>query len=315
MATRYPILYRSIQLIAILFAIVGYLFPGLMMRWELVLAVALIALVGIPHGATDHLIFRNLTRPFLGSRQMIYFYSYYLLLIGAYAILWWFLPLVSFALFLVLSAYHFGQSNWNYVQFASKIEAGIYYLLWGGYVIIAPVLLHYDSTFPIIQEIVRQAPPMIEPATAWWVVGSLLGMNMLMTIFLSLRRKMDVRQLSEELISLLVLSLVFFFTPVLLGFAIYFVCWHSMSSVMDQIQFFQERKDEYSLKRYIRDTLPFTLLALLGLVVLFWAQQQFLGTMQIGLLFIFISIVTLPHMILIDRLYVDAKKAQKKLTE
>jgi Brp/Blh family beta-carotene 15,15'-monooxygenase len=313
MASRYPILYRSIQLIAIIFALAGYLFPTLLLRWELILAVVLIALIGIPHGATDHLIFRNLTRPFLGTRQMIYFYSYYLLLIGAYAALWWFFPVLSFALFLVLSAYHFGQSNWNYVQFASKFSSGIYYLLWGGFVIIAPVLLHYDSTLPIIQEIVRQSPPLIEPVFRWGIVGTVLGMNILLTLLLRWQQKLSARQLTEELISLLVLSLVFYFTPVLLGFAIYFVCWHSMSSVMDQIQFFQERKSKYSLKKYVGDTLPFTLLALFGLAALFWAQQQFLGTMQVGLLFIFISIVTLPHMILIDRLYEEAEKNKSML--
>ncbi len=308
MATRYPILYRSIQLIAIIFALVGYLFPSMLMRWELLLAVILIALVGIPHGATDHLIFRNLARPFMGKRQMIYFYSYYLFLIGAYAILWWFLPVLSFALFLVLSAYHFGQSNWNYVQFASKFSAGTYYLLWGGFVIAAPVLLHYDSTLPIIQEIVRQSPPAISQSTALWIVSSLFILNLLAIVLSGIRGKTRGRQLFEEVFSLFVLLLVFAFTPVLLGFAIYFVCWHSMSSVMDQIQFFQKRKGEYTLRKYLFDTLPFTLLALMGMAALFWAQYAFLGTMQIGLLFIFISIVTLPHMILIDQLYKDLLK-------
>lgn len=308
MATKYPILFRSIQLITVLAAIVGYLYPDVYFNTELIIAGILITLVGIPHGATDHLIFRNLARPFLGTRKMIYFYVYYLLLIGAYAILWWFLPLLSFALFLIISAYHFGQSNWNYVQFASKIKASIYYLLWGSYVIAAPVLLHYDNTASIIKDIVRQSPMSIPYEVQVGIVGALLTVNVLMTVALAWQEKINMKQFSNEIFSLLILSLVFYFTPVLLGFAIYFVFWHSMGSVMDQIQFFREKRTQYSVMSYIKDTLPFTLLALIGLIGMYWLQYEYFGAFQIGLLFIFISVVTLPHMILIDQLYKDVVK-------
>lgn len=305
MATKYPILFKSIQLIAVLAVVVGYMYPGLFINLEVLIAGVLILLVGIPHGATDHLIFRNLARPFLGTRRMIYFYIYYLLLIGVYAALWWFLPILSFAIFLLISAYHFGQSNWNYVQFASNFKANICYLLWGAYVIAAPVILHYDSSAPIIKDIVGADPVSIAPEMRYGIVGGLLAVNTLMTLALHWQEKINVKQLKDEIISLLVLSLVFFFTPVLMGFAIYFVFWHSLGSVMDQIKFFQSRKQVYGVVEYIKDTVPFTMLALVGLVGMYWLQYEYLGAFEVGLLFVFISIVTLPHMILIDQLYKD----------
>lgn len=311
MATKYPFLYRGIQAIAISFALAGYMIPDILLRWESVLAISLIALIGIPHGATDHLIFRNLVSPFLGTRRMIYFYCYYLLLIGLYALLWWVLPIFSLLVFLVLSAYHFGQSNWNYIPFSSKIISGIYYLCWGAFVITVPILVNYESTVPIISGIIRQAPPSLSFSFCMTVVCSLLFLNLVMSFILWADKKISVRQFFEESLSLIVLTVVFFYTPVLLGFALYFVCWHSMSSVMDQIQFFKERKRRYSLKKYLRDTLPFTVLALSSLGLMLWIQNEFLGSMQVGLLFIFISIVTLPHMILIDRLYNDLQQLKE----
>ena len=305
MANRYPLLYRTIQIIAVIIALMGFLFPDLLFQWELILAVLFISLIGIPHGATDHLIFRNLAKPFLGARKMVYFYIYYLMLIGLYALLWWKLPIISFFLFLILSAYHFGQSNWNFVPFNSKILGSIYYFLWGAYVIVSPVVFNYDNTQPIIQDIVRQSPPDIALGWRWGMVIGLFAANLLLAFGLVLSKRLGVRAFLEEVLNLVILGAVFYMTPVLLGFAVYFVLWHSLSSVMDQVKFFQERKAVYSIGKYVKDTLPFTLLALVGMAAMFWMQFEFMGTIEIGLLFVFISIVTLPHMILIDQLYND----------
>lgn len=311
MATRYPILYRSIQLIALLFVIVGYFFPAVLNRWEMILAVALIVLIGIPHGATDHLIFRYSTRPFLGTRRMNRFYGSYLLLIGLYALLWWLSPAISFVLFLVMSAYHFGQSNWNYASFPYRLQAGIYYMSWGAYVIVAPVLLHYSSVMYILENILRREVPYLNPGLCWWIVGGLLAWNLLLIVALKSKNTLSLRQKLEEILSLLVLSLVFLFTPVLLGFAVYFVFWHSMSSVMDQVRFFQNHKNQYSIRKYAKDTAPFTILAVAGLAGMFWVQFTFTDGIRVGWLFIFISIITLPHMLLIDQLYREASEKRK----
>jgi hypothetical protein len=58
--------------------------------------------------------------------------------------------------------------------------------------------------------------------------------------------------------------------------------------------------------------LPFNLVAILGLAAVVWGQSQLGLNMGIGVLFIFISIVTLPHMILIDRLYGEWERVSKR---
>ena len=303
MASRYPLLYRSVQGLALAAALFGLLAPQLAAQWQLFLAVALIVLVGIPHGATDYLIFQYLSRPLWGSRHLFRFYLNYILLMAGYALLWWLLPGPALALFLLLSMYHFGQSNWNYVTYRNKALQYGAYLLWGAFVLLTPILWHYEAAQVIIQQLIGAPAPVISQPLAQALCIGLLACNLWLTIYLLIQQRVNFRQFVEELANYVVLSVLFVNTPLLLGFAIYFVCWHSMSSVMDQIRFFRERLGPYSLKDYVRSTLPLSLASIAGLGVLVGVQLSMGIAFNIGVVFIFISVVTLPHMILIEQLY------------
>ncbi len=311
MASRYPLLYRSVQALALAIVVFGLLFPQLLAQWQLILATALIVLVGIPHGATDYLIFQFVSRPMWGPRQMARFYIKYILLMTGYALLWWLLPGLALGLFLLLSMYHFGQSNWNYVAFANKGLEYATHLLWGAFVVLTPILWHYDAAESIIQYIIGAPAPAI--GKNWreaFCIGLLAG-NLWLTIGLVIQQKINFRQFADELANYTVLALLFINAPLLLGFAVYFVCWHSMSSVMDQVRFFRERLGTYTLRDYVFNTLPLSLAAIGGLAGIVGIQAGMGLGFNIGLVFIFISMVTLPHMILIDQLYRELPEAEE----
>lgn len=313
MVSRYPILYQSIQIATLLAILAGVLFPNLLLQIELVLAVLLIVFVGIPHGATDYLIFKHLSKPFLGTRRMSTFYINYLLLMAGYGLIWWFVPILGLGIFLALSMYHFGQSNWNYVDMRSSFSTGVLFFVWGAYVILAPILLHWEAASPIISSIIQQEAPNL---TSQFTIGLLLGLlmvNIFLSIVLWIRGRITQRQFLYELFNLIVLSIMYWVTPLLLGFAIYFVCWHSLSSVMDQIEFFKKMILNYDWKKYIKHTLPLSLLSIVGLIGLYLIAELLGMKTEISLLFIFISIVTLPHMILIDKLYQEWEDTQNKM--
>ncbi|MCO6490115.1 MAG: Brp/Blh family beta-carotene 15,15'-dioxygenase [Phaeodactylibacter sp.] len=303
MAGRYPLLYRAIQALALFAVLLGVLYPQLMAQWQLFLAVALIVAIGIPHGATDYLIFQHLSRPLWGGRRLARFYLNYVLLMTAYALLWWMLPGLALILFLLLSMYHFGQSNWNYVPFQHKVTEYGAYLLWGAFVVLTPILWHYDASESIIRHLIGAPAPAIAKPWRETICIALLAVNLWLAIYLLIQRKVSFRQFAEEVANLAVLALLFVNTPLLLGFALYFVGWHSLSSVMDQVRFFRERLGRYSLKDYVRNTLPLSLAAIAGLAGMAGIQSSLGMGFNIGAVFIFISVVTLPHMILIDQLY------------
>lgn len=303
MTARYPYLYRFIQGFASLLVLLCLLLPQWVVQAQLAVAVLLILLIGIPHGATDYLIFKQLSRPLWGTKKLSRFYLNYVLLMLGYGAVWYFLPTVALAIFLVLSIYHFGQSNWNYLSFDQRWKGGALYLLWGSFVVLVPILWHYEEAAVIIASIVDQAVPIWPSAYLQALCLGLFLMNVGSVAVLTGQGKINWRQCADELINLLVLGLLFIFTPLLLGFAIYFVCWHSLSSVMDQVRFFKRSIASYSWRNYLINAIPLTLVAIAGLGLLVWVQHTMDVPIGIGALFVFISVVTLPHMILIEQLY------------
>ena len=97
----------------------------------------MVALFGIPHGAIDNIILlsENNVSPFK-------FYFWYIMAIILYVICWIYLPVFSFVVFLLLSCFHFGESqlaNFKIKVFYSKFI----YMLWGLAMISA--LFYYNS--------------------------------------------------------------------------------------------------------------------------------------------------------------------------
>jgi Brp/Blh family beta-carotene 15,15'-monooxygenase len=89
----------------------------------------------------------------------------------------------------------------------------------------------------------------------------------------------------------------------LVGFGLYFAGWHSLSSILEQVAFFQTKNPAYKWQQYLRQVMPYTLLAVFGMLAVWGAQESLSVGAHIGLLFLGISLVTLPHMILIELLY------------
>jgi Brp/Blh family beta-carotene 15,15'-monooxygenase len=303
MTRRYPLLYQLARGMVIFLVLFAFLFPNVLAGAELFIAAALIVLAGIPHGATDHLIFLQLRRPFLGSRGIEQFYVNYLLLMAIYSVLWWLMPVVALAVFMLLSIYHFGQSNWNYVAFANKTQATLTYLLWGSFVLVVPIVWHFDEAAGIIASITRSEVASLSIGWRQAICLTLLIGNIWLTIYLRAQGMLSRRHFRDEVINLVVLGMLFFFAPLLLGFVFYFVFWHSLSSMADQIRFFNKENGNYTWKNYARQALPLSVVAVGGLALLYVVQHQLGLRADVGLLFIFISVVTLPHMILIELLY------------
>ena len=303
MTSRYPMLYRSIQGIGLLAVLMSIIMPGWLSSVQLFVALGMILFVGIPHGATDYLIFQQLSRPLWGSRELTRFYMNYIVLMAGFALLWWLLPVLALIVFLGISIYHFGQSNWNYVSFGSKYGAAGAYLLWGSFVLFVPILWHYDSAAPIIGHIINVPAPTISKPWREMLSIVLLVFNLWLCIYYVLQNRITKKEFMDEVVNLFALALLLINLPLLLGFAVYFVCWHSLSSMMDQIRFFRKGSENYGVWQYIKNALPLSLAAIGSLVAFGYVQVNMGIPLNIGIVFVFISVVTLPHMILIDQLY------------
>ncbi len=269
---------------------------------------------GIPHGASDYLVFRELVRNEDSAGGKLKFMLYYLGVTIAYGLLWWFSPLAAFGLFILISLYHFGQSNWQYVDFPGRLREVLTYLLWGALVVGFPVLLYQEEASLIILEITGQKLNMLP--LRWPAIFLIVLANLVNAVHLFEAELIDSDALRRELFNILVLVGLFSATPLLVGFGIYFLGWHSLGSIRDQIAIFRSHNRHYDFRQYLLKMAPLTLGALAGLGILYWWLGEAMDRgLNLGVLFLFLSIITVPHSILMDRFYLSRTETTKNIED
>lgn len=233
--------------------------------------------VGLPHGAIDHLI-ESKTWDYKKAPRFI---GQYLLLIACMGINWLIAPIFALIAFLAYSAWHFGQADvkqWSISKFLN--------LPWGSTLLFYILGTHQNETSEILKYISgNEFPFSISPfAIAPWLFFALWKRNipMFFTVCWIL--------LSSQL-------------PLLLAFGTYFIGQHSITSWGHL-----KRHIQLENKKIWIHSLPFHLGAWLILILFFafwpFLQNQISTTYNAwGIFFIFISCVSFPHVILMNRLY------------
>ncbi|MEL6140536.1 MAG: Brp/Blh family beta-carotene 15,15'-dioxygenase, partial [Bacteroidota bacterium] len=200
---------------------------------------------------------------------------------------------------------HFGQSNLTGIVYPNILLRVFHYLLWGALVLFTPIILHAEEAQSIVLSMTGTLLPIASTATLKFVIAGLIVANLLLFIILLATKLIPADVFIREITHLVVLLLLFFNTSLLLGFTVYFVFWHSVSSILDQTAFFQRRIAGYRPQDFLRAALPIILIG--GIIVsafmIFIPKELILSPNLMGYVFIGISLLTLPHMILVDNLY------------
>ncbi len=304
------------MLLTISITLVSIVSPEVVTTFQLLIAGVLVAIVGIPHGATDYMIFKDLAKEyFSSSKQNITFFSYYALLLLGYTLVWIYLPVVAFLIFLILSVYHFGQSNFNYIKTKFKLVKWSSYLVWGSFVILVPVSIHIQEASKIINNMTSTSTLELDSITTAALPRGLFVINLGLISLLCLSKIITLKDALRELMTLSVLLFLFYNTPLLVGFTVYFAFWHSYGSVLDQIRFIRTQRNlPYTIKHYYIEALPMILLSFLGMGLVGYINMMgWIDFSAAGLFFILIAIVTLPHMLVIEQLYHTVTTSENNL--
>ena len=274
---------------------------------SLVVALVLIVLIGIPHGANDHLLFFNLINKRVDEKneKSTLFFSSYIGLILLYVCCWYLFPTFSLGLFILISIYHFGQSNVYISPIESKFVKLISIFLSGSFVLLTPIFAHIETALPVIQMLTKNPDFLVISEKLGNKLAISTGMLMIIHwVILMLSKHINFKDGLLEILNVFLLFGLFYYSPLWIGFAIYFTLWHAIPSIEDQINFFKTTRENYNLGKYIREIFPFSLIALLGLFLAFQFSGDYISVNQgLALLFSFIAVITLPHMIMMDLLY------------
>ncbi len=246
------------------------------------LASGLIVLLGVPHGALDPLFAQAL--PQLNSRAAWFGFVVVYLLLGALVVgLWWVFPMVFLVGFLAVSVLHF----------SGDLSAGAGWLarlVYGAAVITLPAAWHDAELLRLFSQLV--GPDAARPVVA---VLSFFAAPCLLALLLVAGR--SVRHDGWRALEVLALGLLAWTATPLLGFAIYFCAMHSARHIL--------RTQQYAgvSPAKLAGVALLPLLALSGLCALGWtllpATPLDEGLLQ-GL-FVGLAALTLPHMVLVER--------------
>jgi beta-carotene 15,15'-dioxygenase len=260
-----------------------------------------ILFTGIPHGAIDHLVEKETAERQQKSFNLLGFLSKYLFTMLLYAGAWFVFPSLSLLFFLLISAWHFGETDienapptvlWN----AARFSLGCLILLW-------ILLFHAVEVTPILERISRNNDTV---QTVWQFFVEYKNMFLIffavMTgLFSYLANKKNALNFDKKRFARLSAIVVLtYFLPLLPAFGLYFGGWHALCSFDNIHNYLSAQNSKISNESILKTwskTLGFTLLAISFLAFAVWFWLRFYHTWDaLPLLFIFLSLITLPHL-------------------
>jgi Brp/Blh family beta-carotene 15,15'-monooxygenase len=274
---------------------------------QVIPAVVFIALLGIPHGAIDHVLFMEKS-----TWSPPLFYGFYLSLIGVYVLAWMMAPAFSMAVFLILSAYHFGQSQLSDLRLEGRFRRFLIYSFWGGSILSGLVVYNQPEIVELAATYADMAAlsSIFDPGIHHVFLITFSGGFLLIAADALRKKQISAQRFAMELFVLFLIHFSFRVLPILTGFALSFVILHSLTVLSDEYGFLKSIKRRFNIRRFIGMLWPYTLLSLLGsAVILTLSHTGFLPISNILLVFILISVLTLPHSIVMEKFYADRKGA------
>lgn len=290
-------------IISVVFMIPAIISPEMNRMIAPYLVVASVFLIGIPHGAIDHIISAELFDTDKSIKGHIYFYSTYLLIMLMVGLLWVWTPIVGMMLFLLISVYHFGQADMEDYLITGK-KNHLDYLIRGLFIIGMILFSDTNVSLPIISQATDTDLAVLDftPQSDWLLFFLIATMYLIYSMFLTLKK--EIRKPINFFGDFILILLLFAICGPLTGFAIYFAVWHSAGHIYEMQQFFKRRKKKLTIANFYKLSLPFTFLSVFGLLILYALNN--LSAMEdklLILMFIVISVLTLPHMFIVDKLY------------
>ncbi|MDP4685572.1 MAG: Brp/Blh family beta-carotene 15,15'-dioxygenase [Salibacteraceae bacterium] len=269
--------------------------------YQLIICTPFILFLGIPHGAIDNVLYLRDKR--MSNAQFI---SVYLIIIGLNVLLWWAFPSFSYILFLILSAYHFGQSQFNHYFQKQSIPHLLLFIFWGITILSSLIYFNLDEIYLIMESTPEFAvfDPLHQRQDMLYVLLGSCSITLFIMLFLAIKRSLMLYDFMIEVLVLALILVSFYFMPLIIGFTLYFVILHSFKVLREEYGFLAAQKEANSITQFIKMVAPFTLFSIAGILILFAAIYfQFLNLTYGYCLLIVISSITLPHVYVMNKFY------------
>ena len=286
-----------------------------------------VVVLGLPHGAVDHLVLPRARGEPVSTRSLAFVGLVYLAVGGLYAVVWLIAPAFAFALFILTTVVHWGQGDVAaLVEFLdpphldARSSRYLTLVVRGGVPMLVPLVAFPDRYAFVARSIVGAIDPgaaiALEPAfssTARTIVAAGFGSILVASLTLGFVRTETGGRTRWIVDAVETLALVGYFSivPPVLAIGLYFCFWHSLRHVLrtmllDSTASAALARHEFGAagRRFARDATPLTLGGLgvlvgVGIVV---PSTPASTADLLGIYLVAIAVLTLPHVVIVTLL-------------
>ena len=260
---------------------------------------------GLIHGANDIQLIQKKT-----LNYSVTFFIYSILLYTSVVILgiliFFYIPKFGLLFFIFFSSFHFGEQHLGQYNINSKniVIKNLLYTSYGSIILGLLFSLQWLDTHVIVYKI---SELFISKGTMELYFYFSFSTFLIISLCYKSLRKLLLIEIS------LIIFLGFFFSKasLLLSFSVYFVFWHSIPSILDQLNFLYNKDNSGKIK-YLLSSLPYWVMSILGLFGFYFYFHTKPETF-LPLFFSFLAAITFPHTIVMGWLKIYKPKTKSKL--
>ncbi|MGJ8676618.1 MAG: Brp/Blh family beta-carotene 15,15'-dioxygenase [Akkermansiaceae bacterium] len=251
-----------------------------------------ILILGMPHGVIDPILLfsKQKSSRWLSSDGNIIWILIYLTIAFIYAIIWHFYPAPSLVFFLILTAFHWGTSEYQ----QKEIPPVVWWTLGlsrGLIIVLGVFTFQTNGSYELIDAITGSNTPRLAKTTLEILLTgvAIVHFTSLAFVYKTSKKTMLIKMGDSALILCLLA-----FTPALLGMAVYYMFFHGER----YYQFFETDYKKLIIQSHLICFLAILVVALLYLNV---DAIKFPTASALPIYFMVLAALTLPHSLLVMR--------------
>ncbi|MBC7556535.1 MAG: Brp/Blh family beta-carotene 15,15'-dioxygenase [Chryseobacterium sp.] len=274
---------------------------------QFISAFILILSFGILHGANDLVLLNKIKNRQKESTTVLL--AKYVSAVLFVVVVFYFIPQVALFSFIIISSFHFGEQHWTRkLSLKNDFVKKTFQLVYGFFILFLLFYFHQTDVTDIVFRIInfRISKSLIE--IPFYVSGILLFLLGIYLYFKDFRFKVKV---ILEVFYLIVFAIIFKTAALLWGFAIYFIFWHSIPSMIDQAQYLYGSWNRDNFIKYCKSAFWFWLISLFGIAILYFVFKD--EKLFEAMFFAFLAAITVPHVWVIISMF--GKKKESNILE
>ena len=262
---------------------------------QIIVGFILILTFGILHGANDLLLIKKIDinkEPMSLQKTLLY----YIVVVAIGSLLFWVIPWFALLLFILVSGYHFGEQQWENLE--KSILFKIFEFAYGLLILMLLFIFHIEE----VQEVIQNITSVLVPES-YFIIG--LAINIVALVALGIYYSTKLIEFKNrvllETFYLVVFAVLFRVSSLIWGFAIYFIIWHSIPSIINQIKYLNGEFNKKNFWKYIKSAFVYWLISLIGIATLYLLFKDI--KIFNALFFSFLAAITFPHVLVIFILF------------